>query len=251
VQANKTTIRVATFGRGIWEGNTGTLPIELASFTYQKQQNTSPIGTVLNWITDSENGSAYFELDRSFNGTSFETIAQVPTKAPGGNSSIQLNYSYFDSTHAAGNYIYELKEIDLDGSIHASNVVELNWGASGLIVSQNYPNPFMIGTPSTTTNNSSSLLGNPAPSNTISPWPVTRFHYELPNADVVTIKIYSSTGQLVRTLLDQVPQQPGDPDAFWDGTLSDGTYAPSGTYFYEISTQNSGTVVNKMILLSN
>jgi photosystem II stability/assembly factor-like uncharacterized protein len=251
VQANKTTIRVATFGRGVWESNTGTLPIELASFTYQKQQNTQPIGTILNWITDSENGSSYFEIDRSVGGASFVEVTQVPTKAPGGNSDIQLNYSFFDSTHAPGEYIYQLKEIDLDGSVHASNLVELNWGASGLIVSQNYPNPFLVGNPSSTTNNANNLVGNPIPANTISPWPVTRFHYELPNADIVTLKIYGSTGQLIRTLLDQVPQQPGDPDAFWDGRLADGSYAPSGTYFYVIETQNSGTVVNKMILLSN
>lgn len=253
VQANKTTIRVATFGRGIWEGNTGTLPIELASFTYQKQQSSSkPTGTILNWITDSENGSAYFSLYRSIGGASFEEIAQIPTQAPGGNSSIQLNYSFFDSTHAAGEYIYQLKEVDLDGSIHASNTVELHWGASGLIVSQNYPNPFLVGTPSTTNNSTAnSLFGNPADPNTVSPWPVTRFHYELPNADVVSLKIYSSTGELVRTLLDQVSQQPGDPDAFWDGRKDDGAYAPSGTYFYVIETQNSGTAVNKMILLSN
>jgi hypothetical protein len=147
--------------------------------------------------------------------------------------------------------LYELKEVDLDGSVQASNMVELNWGASGLIVSQNYPNPFLVGSPSTSSNNSNNLLGNPVPTNAISPWPYTRFHYELPNPDVVTLKIYSSTGELIRTLLDQVSQQPGDPDAFWDGTKADGSYAPSGTYFYEISTQNSGTVVNKMILLSN
>ncbi len=251
VQANKTTIRVATFGRGIWEGNTGTLPIELASFTYQKQlQNNQPIGTILNWITDSEDGTSYFEIDRSIGGASFEEITQVPTKAPGGTSSTQLDYGFFDSTHTSGEYIYQLKEIDLDGSVHASNIVELNWGVSGLIVSQNYPNPFLIGTPPTTPNNTNAILGTSQP-NSISPWPVTRFHYELPNADVVTLKIYNSTGALVRTLLDQVQQQPGDPDAFWDGRDESGTFLPSGTYFYVIETQNSGTVVNKMILLSN
>ncbi len=251
VQANKTTIRVATFGRGIWESNTSTLPIELASFTYQKQQNTQAVGTILNWITDSEEGSSYFEIDRSIGGASFEQIAMVPTQAPGGNSISQLSYSFFDSTHTPGSYIYELKEVDLDGSVEASNLLELNWGAAGLIVSQNYPNPFLVGTPSTSSNNYNSLTGSPVPVNTISPWPYTRFHYELPNPDAVTLKIYSSTGELIVTLLDQVQQQPGDPDAFWDGRKSDGSYAPSGTYFYEISTQNSGTVVNKMILLSN
>src|SRR5581483_191209 len=151
IQANKTTIRVATFGRGIWEANTGTLPVELAGFTYQKIQNANLIGTQLSWHTDSEHGSAFFVVERSIDGAAFEDLSpSIPSKAPGGTSSTMLDYAFFDSTHAAGDYIYQLKQIDLDGSVHFSNAVELHWGQSGLIVSQNYPNPFVIGTPSST-----------------------------------------------------------------------------------------------------
>ncbi|HEY3874987.1 MAG TPA: FlgD immunoglobulin-like domain containing protein [Candidatus Kapabacteria bacterium] len=251
VQANKSTIRVATFGRGIWEASTGTLPVELASFTYQKQTSGSAIGTDLNWITDSEDGTAYFEIDRSLNGASFEPISQVATKAPGGNSTVQLQYSFFDSLHTAGEYLYQLKEVDLDGSAHYSNTVELNWGVNGLIVSQNYPNPFVIGTPSVAISSSFNQLVQSNTGPTLSPWPVTRFHYELPAADAVTLKIYNSTGALVRTLLDNVTEQPGDPDAFWDGRDDRGAVVAGGTYFYVIESGHYGTVVNKMIVISN
>jgi len=249
VQANKSTIRVATFGRGIWESNTGTLPVELAGLSYQKVQSPSLTGTELSWHTDSEHGSAFFVVQRSIDGAAFEDLSPtIQSKAPGGQSSIQLNYAFFDSTHSSGDYIYQLKQVDLDGSVHYSNHVELHWGASGLIVSQNYPNPLLIGTPSP--NTSYNPFGaDPSPA--VSPWPVTRFHYELPDADVVTLKIYNSIGKLVRTLLDQVQQQPGDPDAFWDGRDDNGSFEPSGTYFYVIQTQHFGSAVNKMILLSN
>jgi hypothetical protein len=236
----------------VWEGNTGTLPVELSSLTYSKQfdQSGQPVGTSLAWHTDSEEGDAYFEVQRSINGADFQDLFQVPSTAPGGTSSTPINYSYLDNDHDTGTYLYQLEQVDLDGSIHFSNSVELHWGTSGLIVSQNYPNPLLIGTPSTTTLSPlSQLVQDNSP--TITPWPETRFHYELPGADVVTLKIYSSTGVVVRTLLDHVPQNPGDPDAFWDGKTDDGTIASSGAYFYVIETQNSGTVVNKMILFSN
>ncbi|HZK75946.1 MAG TPA: FlgD immunoglobulin-like domain containing protein [Candidatus Kapabacteria bacterium] len=251
VQADKQTIRVATFGRGIWQGNTGTLPVELAGFSYQKEQSSTLTGTELSWHTDSEHGSAFFIVERSIDGAAFQDLSPtIASKAPGGESSTQLSYAFFDSTHSAGDYIYQLKQVDLDGSLHYSNSVELHWGASGLIVSQNYPNPFVIGTPSANSGTNFNPFGqNQAP--IVSPWPETRFHYELPDADVVTLKIYNSIGKVVRTLLDQVQQQPGDPDAFWDGKADDGSYCTSGTYFYVIQTGHYGSVVNKMILISN
>ena len=251
VQADKSTIRVATFGRGIWQGNTGTLPVELAGLSYQKEQSSSLTGTALSWHTDSEHGFAYFVVERSIDGAAFVDLSPtVASKAPGGESSVELAYAFFDSTHTPGDYIYQLKQVDLDGSVHYSNSVELHWGTSGLIVSQNYPNPFVIGTPSASTGTGYNPFGqSQAP--VVSPWPETRFHYELPNADVVTLKIYNSIGKLVRTLLDHVQQQPGDPDAFWDGRKDDGSFAASGTYFYVIQTEHSGSAVNKMILISN
>ncbi len=250
IQANKTTIRVATFGRGLWEANTTVLPVELSSLTYQKQFDANHQGTGVNllWHTDSEHGDAYFAIERSVDGAAFEEVARIPTQAPNGNSSTRLDYSYFDASHASGTYLYQLKQVDLDGSAHFSNAVELHWGTTGLIVSQNYPNPLVIGTPST--NVGFNPLGNDGSLNA-SPWPETRIHYELPDADVVTIKVYNSTGKLVRTLLDHVSQNPGDPDAFWDGRADDGAVAPSGAYFYSVETEHNGTVINKMVLFSN
>ncbi|HEX5317056.1 MAG TPA: FlgD immunoglobulin-like domain containing protein, partial [Candidatus Kapabacteria bacterium] len=252
VQADKQTIRVATFGRGIWQGNTGTLPVELAGFNFQKVQSSSLTGTALSWHTDSEHGSAYFVVERSIDGTAFEDLSPIiESKASGGESSVELDYAFFDSTHSAGDYIYQLKQVDRDGSVHYSNSVELHWGASSLIVSQNYPNPFVVGTPSAGSPTNFNPFGQTTQGPIVSPWPETRFHYELPDADVVTFKIYNSVGKLVRTLLDQVPQHPGDPDAFWDGKADDGSFCASGTYFYVIQTQHFGSAINKLILISN
>ncbi len=246
VQANKSTIRVATFGRGIWQGATNALPVELAGFNFQKLQTADQTGTVLSWHTDSEHGSAFFVVQRSIDGAAFQDLS--PTVPAAGNSNVQRNYSFFDSTHTSGDYIYQLKQVDLDGSIHYSNSVELHWGVGNLIVSQNYPNPFVIGT--TTPNTGYNPFGQTTEP-IVAPWPETRIHYELPDADQVTLKIYNSEGKVVRTLLNNVQQQPGDPDAFWDGRADDGAFCPSGTYFYVIQTAHYGTIVNKMILISN
>ena len=243
VQANKMTIRVATFGRGIWEANANVLPIELSSLTYQK----TPHGTQLLWHTDSERGNRGFYVERSVNSASFEDIGFVPSEAAGGISNMQLNYSWFDSTHANGIYLYQLKQVDLDGTEHFSNHVEVHYGNDQMIVYQNYPNPLVIGTPLTSQSNP---FGSDN-SIVVAPALETRIEYELPDNDVVTLKIYNSTGKLVRTLFESASQMGGEQDAFWDGRADDGAVAPSGAYFYVIQSQQYGTFVNKMMLLSN
>src|SRR5207253_9495751 len=140
VHPNKTTIRVATFGRGIWEGSTNSLPVELSSLTYKKTKT----GTQLLWHTDSEHGDAFFAVERSIDGTAFEDIKIIPTQAPGGNSNDRLDYSFFDSMHSPGTYLYQLKQQDIDGTVHFSNHVELHWGNDQMIVYQNYPNPLLL-----------------------------------------------------------------------------------------------------------
>ncbi len=257
VQKNGVIIRVATFGRGIWEGSTNALPVELSSLSYTKIQT----GTVLSWHTDSERGDAGFYVQRSIDGGTFEDISFVPSLASGGTSNVQLKYGFTDTVRHAGTYIYQLKQVDLDGTLHYSNHVEVHWGANQMIVYQNYPNPLLIGSPSTPGSGSGfNLFGDPGLTPLVVPALSTRFSYELPDEDVVSIKIYNSLGKFVayaHTSTDGGPsvngltQEPGTQDAFWDGRAEDGAIAPSGAYFYIIESQKFGSFINKMMLLTN
>lgn len=260
VQANKINIRVATFGRGIWEGFTNTLPVELSSLAYRKTQS----GTLLSWHTDSERGDAGFFVQRSYGGAAFEDInpAIIQSKSGGGTSNTRLDYNFLDTLRAAGTYLYQLKQVDLDGSIHFSNNVEVHWGGNQMVVYQSYPNPLMIGTPTSTIASAFQPFG---PDNTpvVQPALATRIDYELPydettDGDAISIKIYNSLGKFVANAVDpngtpvnNLAQPAGTNSAFWDGHASDGAIAPSGAYFYTIETQHSGTFIGKMVLYSN
>ncbi len=89
------------------------------------------------------------------------------------------------------------------------------------------------------------LLGNyPNPFN-----PGTSIRVQI-NADfynTISIKIYNSTGQLIRVIY-KVIKGPGVYDVYWDGLLQNGKPASSGTYFYLIDF-GKAILGGKMILL--
>ena len=82
--------------------------------------------------------------------------------------------------------------------------------------------------------------------------PETWIPFTLSEPKHVTIRIYSSTGQLVRTLdLEQKP--PGaylskEKAAYWDGKNEAGEMVASGIYFYNLKTGKFAET-KKMILL--
>lgn len=101
------------FGAGI-PGSA--LPVVLVDFTGKIQGN----GVQLNWQTSSENNSRGFEVERSYDGTSFTKIGFVSSK---GNSVTGHRYEYFDATFRQENAYYRLKQIDIDGKSSLSRVV--------------------------------------------------------------------------------------------------------------------------------
>jgi flagellar hook assembly protein FlgD len=87
-------------------------------------------------------------------------------------------------------------------------------------LSQNHPNPF-----------------NPS----------TTFSFDMKVKSRVTLKIYSVTGALVRTLVDEV-KPAGSYKVTWDGTGERGSKVASGVYFYRMDTKEF-TSTKKMVLL--
>ncbi len=76
------------------------------------------------------------------------------------------------------------------------------------------------------------LVGNyPNPFN-----PSTTISFAMPEAGRVTLKIFSETGQLVRTLLDG-EKSPGQHNVSWNGRNDAGAAVASGMYFYQIVMQ--------------
>ncbi|MGB9663707.1 MAG: S8 family serine peptidase [Ignavibacteria bacterium] len=87
---------------------------------------------------------------------------------------------------------------------------------------QNYPNPFSY---------------------------QTRFRFDLPEQDWVTLEIYDLLGRKVRTLLNDIGLSRGTHDwLIWDGKDDNGNYVASGVYFYHFKSLRFNST-KKLILL--
>jgi len=114
------------------------LPVELVSF---KAQVVHTIDALLTWRTASEKNNAYFEVQRSLTGRTFETVARV---AGQGNTTKATNYAYTDAkvgAQAAGPVYYRLRQVDRDGTSSTSPVQTVRFGKTLTPAIALFPNP--------------------------------------------------------------------------------------------------------------
>lgn len=187
---------------GSWfNENTTPLPVELASFDASVFNGK----VVLKWTTASEVNNRGFEVERSFNQVDFISIGFV---AGNGTSAGGRIYVFTVSDADTGLQYYRLKQIDTDGSVKYSQIinVHVNYTPLKFNLSQNYPNPF---NPSTTIN------------------------YSLPVESSVIFDLYNSIGEKVEEF-NEGTKQPGYYSFVWQPkNLS------SGVYFYTIIGNSS------------
>lgn len=123
--------------------NNNPLPVTLVKF------NVTPYhaNPLVKWTTASEKNSSVFEIQRSTDNVTFETINKVVAK---NNSNTLQQYKYIDADVVLNQnekyeYYYRLKMVDKDGSFAHSGVVVLNNDA--MVNNENsnisiYPNPY-------------------------------------------------------------------------------------------------------------
>ncbi len=123
----------------------------------------------------------------------------------------------------SGQWWYRLKQIDLDGTVHYSDAVQVDV-VTGVdeqpvptvfALDQNYPNPF-----------------NPS----------TVISYSLPVEARVKLEVFSTLGELVATLVDETKSAGYYSERF------DATGLPSGVYFYRIQAADHADS-KKLLLL--
>lgn len=78
--------------------------------------------------------------------------------------------------------------------------------------------------------------------------PFSKIRYELSEETEVTIKIFSMTGKVIKTLLDKKVMPAGTWEVIWDGKSEDGKYVESGLYFYALITPTK-TITKKMLVI--
>ncbi len=110
------------------------LPVELISFT----GTASAQGIALNWTTASEKDNDRFEVQRSQDGRSFETVGTVKGN---GTTSSRNEYNFVDKAAKNGLNYYRLRQVDFSGAFEFSKVVAVTGkGIKGAEVTL-YPNP--------------------------------------------------------------------------------------------------------------
>ena len=189
------------------------VPVELSSFTAVVNEGI----VELNWLTSTETNNRGFEVQRN-NGGDFETIAFIDGN---GTTTDKHAYSYSDENVNAGSYNYRLKQIDFDGTIKYSNIVEVDIPVlKEFALDQNYPNPFN---------------------------PNTKIEFRLAVDSKVNLKVFDILGQEVATLVNTNMVSGAHNVDFNASSLN------SGVYFYRIeATGIDGTNflnVKKMSIL--
>ncbi|MBK8312348.1 MAG: T9SS type A sorting domain-containing protein [Chitinophagaceae bacterium] len=93
---------------------------------------------MLKWATATEIDNDYFIIERSSDGTNWETISQVPTQ---GNGSNLQYYQGKDMTPLSGVNFYRLKQVDIDGKFVYSKTVMVDMRHNNEQTLMLMPNP--------------------------------------------------------------------------------------------------------------
>ena len=208
------------------------LPVELSSFTAAV---TASSFVQLNWIAETETGLLGYNVLRATedNVTEAEKINSQLIGAY--NSSSATQYSYVDDQVVQGDtYHYWLEYLDLALNSHF-------YGPISILV--NYQNDEDPGQPEVLLSNR--LIGAyPNPFN-IS----TGIRFELEQEAQVTIRIYNTRGQRIRTLTEERSYAAGRHSVLWDGIDHSGNECSSGIFFISMETGGTPHMTKKMMLL--
>lgn len=109
---------IAQLSRWTLASKANPLPVNLIAFTATLVNNTTHLG----WTTAQEISSSLFEVQRSKDGNSFESLFTVPAH---GNSNSPVSYHAIDKNPLTGINYYRLKQVDIDGNYSLSPIVHV------------------------------------------------------------------------------------------------------------------------------
>jgi hypothetical protein len=213
----------------VYGNNPMTLPIGLSSFTAIL---TADMFVKVDWVVESETNHQGYNVLRN-TARELETAIQLNQNiiSGGEQSSTQISYSFTDTeVYQNTVYYYWLQSMDLDGATQFFGPLTVTVGTSPedpelpyipLVTKllDAYPNPF-----------------NPS----------TNLRFEIKDAGKVSIDIYNTRGQKIRTLENDYAKA-GYYQIVWDGNDANGISVGSGVYFYRMNTGKFSDI-KKMLL---
>ena len=113
------------------------LPLILTNFTAKKVEKDQ---AQVNWTTSQETNTAYFDIERSNDGSHFEKIGTI--KAAGQSTEKRI-YFFNDKGPLSNLTYYRLRMVDADGHFTFSNIQSLNFDKTVDVLI--YPNPVGTG----------------------------------------------------------------------------------------------------------
>lgn len=114
------------------------LPIELLKFSVDKANKQD---AHIEWITATEQNVTAFDIERSYDGVSFEKIATLPAK---GHSHEPIRYEHLDKNLAINRYeifYYRLRIKEADGTVSYSELRTVKFEQNDKFSAEIYPNP--------------------------------------------------------------------------------------------------------------
>lgn len=119
-------------------GNINPLPVHMLSFTATAANE----GVVLKWATAMEKDNDHFEVQRSLDGRSFETIGTVKGN---GTVNTRTDYAFTDAKAVKGLNYYRLRQVDANGASEMSKMVRVSTNGKASAAITIYPNPVTNG----------------------------------------------------------------------------------------------------------
>lgn len=108
------------------------LPLTLVNF----QASNRAVDVALSWKTFAEINTHHFEIQRSADGTVFNSLGSLPATGTG---TTYQQYAYTDISPLSGQSYYRLKWTDVNGAIHYSSISTINRMDELQVTA--YPNP--------------------------------------------------------------------------------------------------------------
>ncbi len=221
-------VTVSSFSEFVFGSDTQTLPVELSGF----QATYTSYGYVtLEWTTQSESDMLGYRVHRSNNDQLSQAQMISAQMVEAYNNSAETIYNFDDTDiELEATYYYWIEAVELNGS-------SIMYGPTSVVVSddnqegdtpeyatampQNSPNPFN---------------------------PTTTIQFSLKDDTFVSLKIYNTRGQLVKTLVNEDRLAGEQAPIVWNGTDENGNNCGSGVYFYKLETNNK-TITRKMMMI--
>ena len=113
-----TSNNINTFGEMTLGYKSFPVPLKLISFSGLRRNGTS----YLDWTTDNEFNVSHFEVQRSYDASSFTTIGNRTAR----NSGNRELYSFEDPVFFRGIVYYRLRSVDNDGTFSYSKIIALS-----------------------------------------------------------------------------------------------------------------------------